>query len=539
MSWRAVLILVVAGICWAIPSWKRQRRRQRFNRGRRLTTRVKQARIKHGLRWGPLIVLESSATRHFLAAGTTGSGKSLIQRLLMRDALLRIQDGTDARALIVDAKNDSAAFLQHIGVTCPVYSLNPFESSTEFPIAVAWDIAADITSPARALNLGASLIPAEKGGNNQYFTDAARQVLAGVIESFITHSPYRWTFSDLVYATQSMQRVKEILSRDEHGREVIDNFFGDERTGYQVFTTIVSRMAYHKPVATIWQRATRKLSLRAWLTSESILLLGANATSQRALDALNEIIFRVIVEEIDMQVDSNTRRTWIWIDEARLAGPLLQQDLIPTLCVKGRSRGACLVLAFQDIEGLREAAGPRLAHEIIAQCSHKALLRMESPESAQWASQLLGQYEAIELMNSHSTGINPRTDSQTEHLTKKETTLPSEFYTLPLTTPKSGLTGYFITPESGAMSATLPGGVLQDLAIGTSTFDQIHSQGRGDAVQRLSGWTYDDRRRLLLRESKKRRVDASQTATLLSFNPKRQPCRNESREGDNQIRRSS
>ena len=501
MSWRAVLILVVASICWAIPQWKRHRRRQRFDRGRRLTKRVKQARIKHGLRWGPLIIPESSATRHFLAAGTTGSGKSLIQRLLMRDALLRIKDETDARCLIVDAKNDSAAFLQHIGVTCPVYSLNPFETSGEFPIAIAWDIAADITSPARALNLAASLIPAEKGGNNQYFTDAARQVLAGVIESFITHSPYRWTLSDLVYALQSKTRVKELLSRDQTGQEVLDNFFGDERTGYQVFTTIVSRMAYHKPVAAIWQRVDKKLSLREWLTSESILLLGANATSQRALDALNEIIFRVIVEEIDMQGDSNTRRTWIWIDEARLAGPLLNKDLIPTLCVKGRSRGACLVLAFQDIEGLREAAGPRLAHEIIAQCSHKALLRMESPESAQWASQLLGQYETLEIMNSHAIGVNSRSDSQTEHLTKKEATLPSEFYTLPITTPQNGLTGYFIEPSVGAVRSTLSGQKCREVVArrfgmaGDSLSDR-------DANARLVSWKDPDKLRLSLAKAR-------------------------------------
>ena len=91
-----------------------------------------------------------------------------------------------------------------------------------------------------------------------------------------------------------MKRVKEILSRDENGREVIENFFYDERTGYQVFTTIVSRMAYHKPVDALWQRAQRRLSLREWLCGESILLLGANATSLRALDTLNEIVFRFI-----------------------------------------------------------------------------------------------------------------------------------------------------------------------------------------------------------------------------------------------------
>ena len=98
----------------------------------------------------------------------------------------------------------------------------------------------------------------------------------------------------------------------------------------------------------------------------SILVLGANATAKTSLDAINEQIFRVLVEEIDVQTNSESRRTWVWIDEARLAGPLLKSDLLPTLAVKGRSRGVALVLAFQDIEGLREAAGERIANELVA-----------------------------------------------------------------------------------------------------------------------------------------------------------------------------
>ena len=116
-------------------------------------------------------------------------------------------------------------------------------------------------------------------------------------------------------------------------------------------------------------------------------------------------MFRVLVEEIDVQPDSSTRRTWFWIDEARLSGPLLRGKMLPYLAVKGRSRGACLVLAFQDIDGFREAAGIRIANEIIAQCSHKALLRMESDESAKWATQVIGQYETLDLMQSQQGGL--------------------------------------------------------------------------------------------------------------------------------------
>ena len=372
----------------------------------------------------------------------------------MKDVLKSIQPGTDKRVLIFDAKNDAAPFLKHIGVTCPVFSLNPFAPFDESVIAVAWDIAADITSPARALNLTACLIPAEKGGNNQYFTDSARQVLSAIVESLIRHSPGSWTFSEFVHVTLSLERVKASLNRDEEGRQTLANFFGDDRTGYQVFTTIVSRMSYYRPVAELWNKCQRKLSLCDWLSHDSILLIGTNATVETALSAINEVIFRVLVEDVDMQQDSATRRTWFWIDEARLSGPLLRNKMLPYLAVKGRSRGACLVLAFQDIDGFREAAGTRIANEIIAQCSHKALLRMESDESARWASRIIGQYEALDVMQSRQGGIFGN-GSQSEQRTKHDAVLPSEFFLIPQTSRLTGLTGYFVASSGVVTKSTI------------------------------------------------------------------------------------
>ena len=58
-------------------------------------------------------------------------------------------------------------------------------------IPVSWDVATDITSPAHALNLAASLIPSQKGGNNEYFTDATRQVLSAVFPAAALLSPDR------------------------------------------------------------------------------------------------------------------------------------------------------------------------------------------------------------------------------------------------------------------------------------------------------------------------------------------------------------
>jgi type IV secretory pathway TraG/TraD family ATPase VirD4 len=482
---------------------KRRLRKSRFSRGRQLRRWAPGGGSDDDLMFGAIPVKRADATRHFLTVGTTGSGKSLVQRVLMQKVLRGIQRGSDGRALIFDAKNDMPAFLAHLGVTCPVYTLNPFDARADFPRSVAWDIAADVTSSARALNLASCLIPSEAGGANQYFTDAARQVVTSVIESLIRHAPGAWTFSDLVVACLSLDRIRLILERDADGLATLASLLQEERTAYQVFTTIVSRMAYFKPVAALWQRAESKLSLRAWLADESILLLGSNSTVKTALDAINEVVFRVLVEEIDSQSDSSTRRTWFWIDEARLSGPILRGPMLPYLCVKGRSRGACLVLAFQDIEGFREAAGPRIAHEIIAQCSYKALLRLESDESAAWASKLLGQYETLQLLRTEGLALRP-TGSLSEQLTKRDAVLPSEFYLIPVTNLKHGLTGFFVGPDIGAVRASIPGPHLQAIITSSAVEEKFTFKSRAESDQWLQAWTADDERRLELDRSHER-----------------------------------
>ncbi len=494
-AWQRIIVLlgflaIVLGTRYA----RELRRRTCFQRGRRLLTRQPRG-SSNGYRWGSLTISRSAATQHFLAVGTTGSGKSLVQRLLMKDVFADFGPGNDARALIFDVKNDVVPLLHQFQLSVPIYSLHPFESRRTFPQAVAWDIATDITSPARALNLAACLLPTEKNSGNQYFTDAARQVVAAVVESLIRHSPGIWTFSQFIYAVLSQERIRQILCRDAEGQETLENFFGDDRTGYQVFTTIASRMSYFRPVAALWQRTDAKLSLRHWLTTDSVLLFGMDATARIALDAINEIMFRVVVEEIDIQTDSQTRRTWVWIDEARLAGPILQGDLLPYLAVKGRSKGACLVLAFQDIEGFREAAGPRIANEIIAQCSHKALLRMEAEESATWASRLLGQYESIEVMRTQSTRIG-QAGSRSEQLSKRETVLPSEFYLIPPTDKRAGLTGYFVAPKTGAVHSVISGSKLQPVFIADDVAKRYRFMRRNESEQRLIPWTPSEMERL-------------------------------------------
>ena len=101
-----------------------------------------------------------------------------------------------------------------------------------------------------------------------------------------------------------------------------------------------------------------------------MLVLGNDEEQRSALDRVNQLIFRRVSELLLAEEDSSERRTFVIIDELREAGKL---DGLHSLLVRGRSKGACVFLTFQEIEGLREVYGEKVAHEITGQCGSSVL----------------------------------------------------------------------------------------------------------------------------------------------------------------------
>src|SRR5262249_45346873 len=72
-----------------------------------------------GLRIGRQLFPSQIAARHLAFVGTTGSGKTLLQRLLMQSALSQIGRGSSHRALLYDAKQDTLTILAGMRLGCP------------------------------------------------------------------------------------------------------------------------------------------------------------------------------------------------------------------------------------------------------------------------------------------------------------------------------------------------------------------------------------------------------------------------------------
>ena len=423
-----------------------------------------------------------------MVVGTTGSGKSLTINGLMAEVLPAIEEGSDCRALIYDSKQDVLSALAGMKLRCPVVTLNPFDQRSK-----AWDIASDVTSPAAALQVATVLVP-EDNGNNRFFSDAARDLLAATMLSFIESSPGSWSLADVVFGMRSGERLRSILARSERGRDLIEAYFSEEKTLRNILATLRSRLAPFEPIAAMWSRASEIVSLKSWVSGEFVLVLASNEAVRAPLDAINRVIFKRLTELVLAVGESKTRRSWFFLDEVREAGKL---PGLTSLLTKGRSKGACAVLGFQDVAGMKEAHGEHLANEIIGQCSNKAILRLESPETAEWAARMLGDYEAIEMMESVNTDWTRKNRTRAEQYRKAPAVLASEFLTLPPTNPRCGLSGYYLSPYVGAYRSRL---LLADVLATLPKEDTEESNfiARDDSEQYLESWTEGDFERLFL-----------------------------------------
>ncbi len=407
-----------------------------------------------------------AATGHFCFIGATGSGKTYCIRLLMQSVLYSKETKKISRALVYDAKRDMLPLLHGIvgaddyenGTQHKVVTLNPMDSRS-----YAWDMSADITAPGHALEIASIFIPPEQNASQPFFGNAARHILQGVITFFI-RSKKKWTLRDVLFTVRDSERIANILKSDEKTAHLAKLYFSHPDTAKNIMSELGSKLGSYEIVAALWHKAEqagRTISLDEWLNGEReyIIVLGNDHTNRAAVDAINQVIFKRVSELILDQPDdeTKTRRTWIILDEFVRAGKLSGGVELTT---EGRSKGAAVVLGFQDINGARAVYGKEVAEEIIGQCSNVAVLKLQSPETAEWTSRFFGTYEADKVKESHT--VNYGKDVQhgkEEHIEteKRERILPSQFMYLPITGVQNGLHGFRYSPFiTGLMKDPIP-----------------------------------------------------------------------------------
>jgi hypothetical protein len=278
---------------------------------------------------------------------------------------------------------------------------------------------------------------------------AAQAILSAVMEAFIVLAPERWTLRDVLLVLQDDQVSKRLLLSLPQTRPTYSKYFvqlhGD--TLGDVFGTLATETTKLEPVAALWDRAAIRISLKDWAKDNYILVLGRDKEIDTPLDNVNRVLFQRISQLFTKQ---GTGRTWIFIDEAKYAGKIPGlDDLLST----GRSFGARVCLATQDLSGFQNAYGIEMAHELLGGTANKALLGTWNPVTAKYAAEIMGKTQRIERTTSRTRGRESST-TEAEHIVDRDAVMPEELMQV-LPADERRFFGYYATQVVGRYAGWL------------------------------------------------------------------------------------
>ncbi len=469
----------------------------------KILSRLRKNDDDKGIFWGGTLLPARAANKHFLAVGTTGSGKTVTIKLLINSIIHSVGiKGSDHRAVFFDAKHELFPYLLKIGVDAKLINvLDPFDQRS-----ARWDIAGDITTFTQAQQLAAELIPmSEDRGTNAYFPETAREIVANVIEAFNilsekqeakTSARIDWRLRDLVIAVRYEKFLSFLLKKSRETSHVVDTHF-QNREFKSVLSTLGTAMTAFRGVAALWEHAPKPISLKNWVetTDGSIILLGWNKEESAALDPINRVMFRRLTDVVIGQDNAEERRTWFFLDELRLVSRGLPG--LSELLNIGREKGACCVLGVIDYEGLRHSLGDKITDEITGLCNNVAGLRTQSAKTAAWLAEIFGNAEKTETnVSTNSKGE----EGTSEHIAERKTFLAGQFKTIPEPSELNGFTigGYYANSFTKPYFFNNAGIGGWQNAVPRLTKDELKTGylPRPDWQQKLKPWDEADLKRL-------------------------------------------
>lgn len=392
--------------------------------------------------WFAGLYLPMRAARCGLAIiGATGSGKTAFIERMFSEVFCRFRVGKSQRALILDTKVESMSYLQSLDIKVPIHLLHPLDERSK-----AWDIAKDCRTPAAIEQLVSNLVPEEQSSNNRFFTDATRELMRGAIQ-FLVNQSDSWSLRDLLLLLSNLDNLKLALAQSPSTAMALQ-VMGDEVTARNVFATLTTVVRRYETVAAAWATAKERISVTDWVNSDSILVLGLHEQLRHPLSNIYRVFLQLATEALLDKPETPDVQTFVILDEVRHAG---KQSGLRSLCTNGRSRGTSVTLGFQDIEGMREVFGANEANELVGQCGHVALLRIQSPATAEYASALLGSADWREYHVSRSK----QGSTTSEQVVTRPLILPGQFMGMPQAGPRNGTPGVFASMNIGVWTCSI------------------------------------------------------------------------------------
>ncbi len=330
-----------------------------------------------------------SEVKHIVLHGTTGTGKTVIIKDLLRQIRPRHH-----RAVILD---DGGAYAQSFyDPSRGDIILNPFDARC--PNWNAWD---ECVESIDFDNFAAALIP-EEADKDKFWVQSARNLLSSLMQEMKKRGQISYE-SLLQHCLNLRLEVLQDVLKGTPAEQLVD---GDiAKTALTIRAIITNHV---KALRFLPQDKDRSsFSFREWVMNEHKNAKGAcvfvviRDKDIQAIRSLISLWIGLLTTHVKSLERSHQRRIWLILDELMKLNRLTS---LPDTLATGRNYGLSCVLGIQNKAQLRATYGRDEAQAIFDLLSTQVFLRSPSAEIADEISKELGECEVIERLESNSYG---------------------------------------------------------------------------------------------------------------------------------------
>lgn len=422
-----VFVLVLGGLCLVVRRKNARLVRREHLRGPVLISERKlsrQAAKEPGLLpFGPVRLPFRFDAEHAMIAGKTQVGKTVT----MAQQLAAIREA-GLPAVVYNFKGEYLEKFYRPGID---YLANPLDAR-----GLSWNIFDDAESiPDISMLLG-SLVPP---GNEveRFWHSAVRDVLRGVMAALYLQG--KLSNEDIWQAiSSSMKEIAELCAMTEQGAAGLK--YIEKHGGKQASIVGAVMMMFCSWLE--YARTGGGFSVKRWLQNPggSFLFITGAAKVENTLRPYTSLLVDLLCREVLSLSDDPNRRLYFVLDEF---GNMQQLPSIKRILTAGGSKGATVLLGFQDFSSIEEIYGPRDARSILNSCGTTLVMKLADEASAGYFSGRFGdvQYREIAESRTLAPGSSKVTATFSEVTRTEKLILPSEIQGL------KKLEGYLMIPE--------------------------------------------------------------------------------------------
>lgn len=349
-------------------------------------------RTYSGIQLGRAVIPDRMLCEHLLITGSTGAGKSITIRSLLKQSA-----GDIKAAIIIDP--DSEYVQEFYDESRGDIILNPLDQRC--PYWSPWSELRTDSFTVDAAAIAASLIRGKPRSNNEAFFQESTRTIIEAILFVVFLAREAPTVADLL---QFVDLPRDDLHKALKGTPaypLIDPKAAEQGAGILGTAANAIKTFVHLPktneASHIWSARKYALNRQGWI------FLPSREDLREAIQTLQGLWLDCLIRWLMSDDITNDRQTYIIADEFASLG---HQPQIEKLLTRSRKRGISVTLGLQNVAQLRDIYGRDAATTLSSAPTTKLILRTDETETAKWASDLIGSHEVERLQVTQLAGLS-------------------------------------------------------------------------------------------------------------------------------------